>query len=61
MKCVVADLVAGTHGENGLPGRLDGSPMDFAVCGAPGIACVGICSFGCQTRFEVPPDDFRDR
>ena len=36
MKGVVTDLVAGTHGENGLPGRLKGSTMDFAVCGAQG-------------------------
>jgi hypothetical protein len=32
MKGIVADLVAGTHGENSLPGRLERSPMDFAVC-----------------------------
>jgi hypothetical protein len=62
MKGIVADLVVGTHGENGLPGRLECSTIDFAVCGARDIACVNsIRSFVCQTRRELLPDDLCDR
>jgi hypothetical protein len=31
MKGIVADLIVGTHGENGLTGRLKDRPMDFGV------------------------------
>ena len=61
MKGIVADLVVGTHGENGLPGRLECSTMKFAVRGARGIACVSIRSFVCQTCRELLPDGLRDR
>ena len=61
MKGVVADLVPGTHSENGLPGGLDGSTMDFGVCGARASRCVRIRTFVCQTCREFPPYEFRDR
>src|SRR5260370_16850491 len=62
MKGIVADLVVGTHGENALPGRLECSTIDFAVCGARDIACVNsIRSFVCQTCRELLPDDLCDR
>ena len=62
MKGIVADLVVGTHGENGLPGRLECSTIDFAVCGARDIACVNsIRSFVCKTCRELLPDDLCDR
>jgi len=38
MKGIVANLVVGTHGENGLAGCLKGRTMDFAVRGASGVA-----------------------
>jgi hypothetical protein len=58
MKGVVADLVVRTHGENGLPGCLQGSAMDFIVRGS---GCISIPSFVCETRRELPPDELRDR
>src|SRR5258707_15250767 len=62
MKGIVADLVVGTHGENALPGRLECSTLDFAVCGPRDIACVNsIRSFVCQTCRELLPDDLCDR
>ena len=61
MKGIVADLVVGTHGENGLPGRLECSTIDFAVCGARGIASVSIRSFVCQTCCELLADELCDR
>ena len=60
MKGIVADLVVGTHGENGLPGRLECATKKFAVCGARGIACVSIWWFVCQTCRELLPDGLRD-
>jgi hypothetical protein len=42
MKGIVSDLVVGTHGENGLPGRLECSMKKFAVCRVRGIASVSI-------------------
>ena len=33
MKRVVADLIAGPHGKDGLAGCLHGAPMDFVVRG----------------------------
>jgi len=35
MKGIVADLMVGTHGENGLPARLKGRTMDFGGRGLP--------------------------
>ena len=35
---IVADLVVGTHGENGLARCLKGRPMDCPVSGAAGVA-----------------------
>src|SRR5262249_62086751 len=61
MKGVVADLVAGTHGENGLPSRPEGSTMDLAVRGARGVVGAAIGSFICQMFRQLPPDGIRDR
>lgn len=33
MKGIVADLLVGTHLEDGLPRRLESAAMDVAVCG----------------------------
>ena len=38
MKGILADLVVGAHGQNGLPRRLERSTKQFAACGARGIA-----------------------
>ncbi len=61
MKGIVADRVTGAHGENGLPGGLDGSATGLAVCGARRIASVRLAAFVCQTRGELLPDEPRDR
>jgi hypothetical protein len=37
VKGIVADLVAGTHGENRLPCCVDSGAMEFAMCGARGV------------------------
>jgi len=37
MKRIVADLVAGTHGENRLPCRVDSGAMEVAMCRARGV------------------------
>ena len=62
MKGIVADLVVGTHGENGLPGRLECSHDRSSLCAerlaSPASA---IRSFGCQTCRELLPDGLRDR
>ena len=41
MKGIVADLVVGAHGENGLPRSLQRTAMNGAVSG-PDISCFGI-------------------
>ena len=61
MKRVVADLVVGAHGEHRLPHRLDGSAMEFAVCGASRITRVRIPSFVRQVCRELLPDGVGDR
>ena len=38
MKGIVADLVAGTHGENGLARRLQGAAVNVAVGELSGFA-----------------------
>ena len=60
MKGIVTDLVACPHRENGLPGRLEGSAMDFGVGRMGSSACVSIWPFVCQTSRETLPDDLRD-
>jgi hypothetical protein len=57
MKSIVADLLVGTHLENGLPGGLESSAMDFDVCVTRTIACGNIGSFACQMGRELLPDE----
>jgi hypothetical protein len=61
MKGVVPDLVVGPHGENGLPGCLHGSAMDFAIRGALAVACLGLRSLVCQACRQLMPNDLRNR
>jgi hypothetical protein len=37
MKGIVADFVAGTHGENRLPCCVYSGAMEFAMCGPVGV------------------------
>jgi hypothetical protein len=61
MKGIVADLVGGTHGENGLPCRLKRSAVDVAVSGSSGIAGASIRTRIHQMGRELPPDCLGNR
>ena len=55
MKRVVADLVVGTHAQDGLASGLDGSAAEIAVCQSH--RSVGIRSFWCKVSGQLLPDD----
>jgi hypothetical protein len=51
MKGIVADLVVGAHGENGLAGRLKGRTMDFGGRGASAVA--SFTTPGCSASLTI--------
>ena len=61
MKRVVADLVAGTHGENRLARRLQGPAMNVVVGESSGFAFVRTVGDRAQMRDEFLPDRLCDR
>src|SRR5437773_10253619 len=61
MKRIVADLVAGTHGENSLARRLKGSAVHVAVGESSGFSLFRIGIDRSQMRDEFLPYGLRDR
>ncbi len=61
MKRIVADLVAGTHGENSLARRLKGSAVNVAVGESSGFPVFRIGVRRSQMRDEFLPDRLCDR
>ena len=55
MKGIVADLVAGAHGQNLLARRLEGAAVNIAVGDPLGIGSFRIGIHGSQMRGELPP------
>ena len=61
MKGIVADLVAGAHGENRLARRLEGAAVNVAVGESSGVAFFRIGVHRSQMRDEFLPDRLGDR
>ena len=61
MKGIVADFVAGAHGENGLARRVKSAVVNVAVGESSGFAFFRIGIHGSQMRGEFLPDRLCDR
>lgn len=61
MKRIVADLVVGTHGQNGLARRPKSAAVNVAVGESPGFASFRIGVRGSQMGSEFLPDRVCDR
>src|SRR5438128_7965463 len=55
MKRIIADLVAGTHGENSLTRRVKGVSMNVAMKGSSGFSFLRVAIPGSQMRDEFLP------
>jgi len=55
MKRIIADLVAGTHGENSLTRRVKGVSMNVAMKGSSGFSFLRVTIPGSQMRDEFLP------
>jgi hypothetical protein len=60
MNGIVADLIAGPHGQNGLAGHLERSTKPSVACGACGIARIPLYRFVGQKCRQPLPDELRN-